>query len=420
MFRQVFSKLFNNNSNQRNQLTPCEQYNGQAQIYAIPTISSGFDNRRVTSSSTGGDLKNGQMSFRSESSTISASSTSSFGSTNLSKLDYYAKYDDNNTKQIYIAPHCIRYSNSTLDDTIYRIDDESLNEIAAEVLESESLPPKLQIVFYDGVYFAINNSNLQIYKQLQLSGLITHVQADLISVEAIPFALREFLLQTPSSLNNYNHEFTDEEYHEVQNSDMSSETNRSSNVTNESLNDSENNEMPDEHEVIFGEDVFDENDIYVDEIYEFGVCENCLESGDEEGQNSGEKIQESQPLEDLKLKGKIDVYLKKKDSTFNETNVDLNEVVKKVLENEEAEKCVFRNLDNQTDLTNELKTLRLDVDQKKMNDDLFLPRLFTSEENKKFIAKNVSKMQAAKKVVENVSESSEVESLLITYEDDEA
>ena len=54
-------------------------------------------------------------------------------------------------------------------------------------------------------------------------------------------------------------------------------------------------------------------------------------------------------------------------------------VVKKVLENEEAEKCVFRNLDNQTDLTNELKTLRLDVDQKKMNDDLFLPRLFTSE-----------------------------------------
>ena len=243
----------------------------------------------------------------------------------MSKLDYYAKYDDNNTKQIYIAPHCIRYSNSTLDDTIYRIDDESLNEIAAEVLESESLPPKLQIVFYDGVYFAINNSNLQIYKQLQLSGLITHVQADLISVEAIPFALREFLLQTPSSLNNYNHEFTDEEYHEVQNSDMSSETNRSSNVTNESLNDSENNEMPDEHEVIFGEDVFDENDIYVDEIYEFGVCENCLESGDEEGQNSGEKIQESQPLEDLKLKGKIDVYLKKKDSTFNETNVDLNE-----------------------------------------------------------------------------------------------
>lgn len=415
MFRQVFSKLFNNNSNQRNQLTPCEQYNGQAQIYAIPTISSGFDNRRIASSSSGNDFKNGQMSLKSESSTISASSTSSFSSSNLSKLDYYAKYDDNNTKQIYIAPHCIRYSNSTLDDTIYRIDDESLNEIAAEVLESESLPPKLQIVFYDGVYFAINNSNLQIYKQLQLSGLITHVQADLISVEAIPLALREFLLQTPSSLNNYNHEFTDEEYQEVQNSDLSSETNRSSNVTNESLNDSENNEMSDEHEVIFGEDVFEENDIYVDEIYEFGVCENCLESGDEEAQNENEKVQETrEPLDDYKSDAKIDVYLKKKNSICHETNVDLNEIVKKVLENEEAEQSVFKNLDNPTEL-------RLDIDQKKLNDNLHLSRLFTSEdENVKFIAKNVSKLQVAKKAAENVSESSEVESLLITYDHDEA
>lgn len=35
-----------------------------------------------------------------------------------------------------------------------------------------------------------------------MSGLITHVQADVISVEAIPMALRQHLLQTPSVLNN--------------------------------------------------------------------------------------------------------------------------------------------------------------------------------------------------------------------------
>ncbi len=65
-----------------------------------------------------------------------------------------------------------------MDDTIYRIDDESLNEIAVEILESDNMPPKLQIVYYLGNYYSINNSHLQIYKQLQLSGLITHVQAD--------------------------------------------------------------------------------------------------------------------------------------------------------------------------------------------------------------------------------------------------
>lgn len=72
------------------------------------------------------------------------------------------KFNTPNVQQIYIAPHCIRYTNSTLDDTVYRIDDESLNEIASEILEAESVPPKLQIVFYANRYYAINNSHLQV------------------------------------------------------------------------------------------------------------------------------------------------------------------------------------------------------------------------------------------------------------------
>lgn len=58
----------------------------------------------------------------------------------------------------------------------------------------------------------------------------------------------------------------------------------------------------------------------------------------------------------------------------------MKKVVKKVLEKEEAEHSVFKNLDNQTGLTNDLKSLRLDLDQKKLNEDLFLPKLFTSED----------------------------------------
>lgn len=75
------------------------------------------------------------------------------------------KFNSPNVQQIYIAPHCIRYTNSTLDDTIYRIDDESLAEIASEILEAESVPPKLQIVLYGNRYYAINNSHLQVRVQ---------------------------------------------------------------------------------------------------------------------------------------------------------------------------------------------------------------------------------------------------------------
>ena len=52
MFSQVFSRLFQTKKQQVNELTPSEQYNGQAQIYAIPTVSSNFESRKPTTSTT--------------------------------------------------------------------------------------------------------------------------------------------------------------------------------------------------------------------------------------------------------------------------------------------------------------------------------------------------------------------------------
>jgi hypothetical protein len=46
---------------------------------------------------------------------------------------------------------------------------------------------------YDGFYYAINNSSLQIYKKLEKFGIITHVQADILPLETIPAAIRESL-----------------------------------------------------------------------------------------------------------------------------------------------------------------------------------------------------------------------------------
>jgi hypothetical protein len=174
------------------------------------------------------------------------------------------------THQIYIAPHCIRYTNSTLDDTIYRIDDESLNEIAAEILESNNTPPKLQIVFYNNRYFAINNSHLQIYKQLQLSGLITHVQADLINIEAIPYALRQHLLQAPINSINSDHISDEDEL-----ADELDNLNQSNGIAN--ILSASNVEML-------------EKNVLVDETYEFGTSENCVESEEEEEEEQTEEI----------------------------------------------------------------------------------------------------------------------------------
>ena len=52
MIRQVFSKIFRSD-NSSHGLRASEQYNGQAQIYAIPTISSGFGPTRQQKNPSG-------------------------------------------------------------------------------------------------------------------------------------------------------------------------------------------------------------------------------------------------------------------------------------------------------------------------------------------------------------------------------
>ncbi len=380
MLRQVFSSLFQ--KKQPNNLMPNEQYNGQAQIYSIPTVSSNFASKKLPTSTS--NVENNHADLHNRFS----------NSESIKNLEYYAKYDDNNTRHIYIAPHCIRYSNSTLDDTIYRIDDEYLNEIAAEILESENMPPKLQIVYYDNNYFAINNGNLQIYKQLQLSGLITHVQADLISVEAIPFPLREFLLQTPSRLDDYNG--ADEDYQTNCDELSFNQSNGMSNQSgaNESLNGSEIHHECSYSEtapnVVFVEDVFEDKELYVDEVYEFGEAENCVDSGEEDciGENvagNGEKQANMNSIGiNYDSKAKLEINLKEEKKISKYSKVDLTDVVKKFLKNEKDEQMVFENLDRESKVCEKLESLRLDLKQKVLNEELFGAQLFPRVDGKLF------------------------------------
>lgn len=265
MFRQVLSKIFGSDeSNNRLHLSDSPARN-RTPIYAIPTSSPYFQ----SSNEQNFDLNAINSSLE----------LSQPAKKKLKNQEPIPKFTESNTRQIYIAPHCIRYSNSTLDDTIYRIDDDSLNEIATEILESENLPPKLQIVYYDGKYYAINNSHLQIYKQLQISGLITHVQADVISLEAIPLALRKHLLQPiclNNSISNSNDTVSDEDYDyapEETNATNSSSSNGITEILSADILTPANVEMISKQ-------------MMVDETYEFGTCENCVDSEDEETKNS--------------------------------------------------------------------------------------------------------------------------------------
>lgn len=174
----------------------------------------------------------------------SSSSTNDINTNNNNNNYFKSQYQQNNQNNqnpgqcIYISPSCIRYSNSLLNDAIIRINENDINEISKQILDSNNVPPKLQIVLHDGNYYSINNSSLQIYKQLEKLGIITHVQADLLPLNTIPSSIRDNLLSNDESFD-------------------------------ESLNDSELDmvtNFTNHEEAIF------------DETYEFGECEKCAES----------------------------------------------------------------------------------------------------------------------------------------------
>ena len=314
MFKQVFGKFFGNTTttNNNNSLTISNSNGGigninssmtnnnRAPIYSIPSISSSCFQQQSSIGSVPPCLSsyNDENQNNINNQNISPSSSSSFSSNSIQqqsksttnvktssflgtlKFSSMNKFSDTSTRQIYIAPHCIKYTNSTLDDTIYRIDDESLNEIAVEILESDNMPPKLQIVYHSGSYYSINNSHLQIYKQLQLSGLITHVQADVISVEAIPVALRDHLLQpiqSNSSSNDSNEISGDEDYEDDCDLTDPAKLINMGQAANVGLADVIS---PSCIEMLSKE-------MMIDETYEFGACENCVDS---DGEQQNEKM----------------------------------------------------------------------------------------------------------------------------------
>jgi hypothetical protein len=103
----------------------------------------------------------------------------------------YSASELNDDSIVYIPPSSIRYTNSTLKNTIIRIDSNDLDMIANSILTSPNILPKLQIVSHKGFYYAINNSSLQVYKRLEKRGDLTHVQADLVPLKAIPACIRD-------------------------------------------------------------------------------------------------------------------------------------------------------------------------------------------------------------------------------------
>lgn len=120
-----------------------------------------------------------------------------------------------------------------------------------------------------------------------MCGLITHVQADVLSVETIPYALRQHLLQTPYELSHHNgsgstvNSNDDDDDGEEECTDGDDDTSLQRNVLEEAYGNAASYPAPG-LDILSAENLsMLEKEMLVDETYEFGACENCAESEDD-------------------------------------------------------------------------------------------------------------------------------------------
>ena len=75
------------------------------------------------------------------------------------------------SRTLSLAPSTINFTNSCLGDLKdSTIDEKLMIEISTKLMNSTS-PPKLQICAHNNQWFALNNSHLLVYRQLERIGL---------------------------------------------------------------------------------------------------------------------------------------------------------------------------------------------------------------------------------------------------------
>ncbi|CAM4935905.1 unnamed protein product [Rotaria socialis] len=98
------------------------------------------------------------------------------------------------TRTLSLAPSTINFTNSSLGDLKdSTIDEKLMIDISTKLMNSTS-PPKLQICAHNNQWFALNNSHLLVYRQLERIGLCDTVVCDVIRSEDIPLGIRESLV----------------------------------------------------------------------------------------------------------------------------------------------------------------------------------------------------------------------------------
>ncbi|CAF3299305.1 unnamed protein product [Rotaria socialis] len=98
------------------------------------------------------------------------------------------------SRTLSLAPSTINFTNSSLGDLKdSTIDEKLMIDISTKLMNSTS-PPKLQICAHNNQWFALNNSHLLVYRQLERIGLCDTVVCDVIRSEDIPLGIRESLV----------------------------------------------------------------------------------------------------------------------------------------------------------------------------------------------------------------------------------
>ncbi|UJR21807.1 hypothetical protein I4U23_024885 [Adineta vaga] len=109
------------------------------------------------------------------------------------------------TQTLTLAPSIINFTDTSLGDLKHSVIDEQLMiDISTKLIESVS-PPKLQVCAHNNQWFALNNSHLLVYRQLERIGLCDTVVCDIIRSQDVPIGIRQTLTPVGIAQDESNH-----------------------------------------------------------------------------------------------------------------------------------------------------------------------------------------------------------------------
>lgn len=99
---------------------------------------------------------------------------------------FWKCYVNNTTSSRYLAPSDVNFIQDGEEKLQGQLDENTVSELSNRILHNEGNFPTIQVVQKDGAFFALNNSYLRVFRELENRGKCAKMKVDVVPLSKVP------------------------------------------------------------------------------------------------------------------------------------------------------------------------------------------------------------------------------------------